>query len=213
MRFSTKRDMTDLEKRLIDSVAAQAAFDGWSDEALQMACEEQEVDFAVASEIFPNRPLDLLIAHSHAGDLKLVETLAGQDWFETQKVRDKIKTLVMTRFDQNLHLREAIRRGTSILSMPQNAPAGTKALARTVDTMWNLAGDTATDYNRYTKRALLGGVYSSSLLVWLNDTSEDMSATDAFVTRRIENVLSIFGTMGKATSGLSGLFSKFAPSR
>ena len=81
MRFSTKRAMTDLEIRLIESVAMQAAFDGWSDEALQLACEEQDVNLAVAEEIFAKRPLDLLIAHSHLADQKLVQELSGQAWF------------------------------------------------------------------------------------------------------------------------------------
>ncbi len=214
MQFSPKTPMTDLQKRLIDKTAEMAAFDGWTDTALRQAAEALEIDEAVAFDIFPHRPIDLVLAHSSLGDERLVEATSGQEWFESQKVRDKIKSLIMTRFDQHQHEREAIRRGLAVLAMPVHAPAATAALYRTVDAMWKVAGDTATDYNRHTKRLLLSGVYSSSLLVWLNDQSEDLATTEAFVRRRIENVLSIFGGMGKVRAGLKqGLRGGFRPSR
>src|SRR3546814_12431444 len=59
------------------------------------------------------------------------------------------------------------------------------------------AGDRATDYNLYTKRALLAGGYSSTLLYWLNDRSEGFAATWAFLDRRIGEVLKVAGQLGK----------------
>lgn len=218
MQFSPKTPMTDLQMRLIDKTAEVAAFDGWTDTALRQAAEALEIDEAVAFDIFPHRPIDLIIAHSSLGDARFVEATSGQEWFESQKVRDKIKSLIMKRFDQHQHEREAVRRGLAVLTMPVHAPAATAALYRTVDAMWKAAGDTATDYNRHTKRLLLSGVYSSSLLVWLNDQSEDLATTEAFVRRRIDNVLSVFGGIGKLCSGFrdglrSGLKSGLRPSR
>ena len=55
--------------------------------------------------------------------------------------------------------------------------------------MWRLAGDTATDFNHYTKRATLGAVYGSTLLVWLDDGSDGWSETAAFLDRRIDDVM------------------------
>src|SRR3546814_10685041 len=75
---------------------------------------------------------------------------------------------------------------SSDLALPQNAATGLACLYRTVDAIWYAAGDRATDYNFYTKRALLAGVYSSTLLFWLNDKSENFAATWAFLDRRIE---------------------------
>lgn len=213
MQFSPKTPMTDLQKRLIDKTAEVAAFDGWTDTALRQAAEELEIDPAVAFDIFRNRPIDLILAHSTLGDERLVEATSGQEWFESQKVRDKIKSLIMTRFDQHQHEREAIRRGLSVLALPQYAPAATAALYRTVDAMWRAAGDTATDYNKHTKRLLLSGVYSSSLLVWLNDQSEELETTEAFVRRRIDNVLFVFGKIGKLKAGAKeGLRGNLRPS-
>jgi ubiquinone biosynthesis protein COQ9 len=70
-----------------------------------------------------------------------------------------------------------------------NAALGLKLLYQTVDAMWRAAGDTSTDFNFYTKRAILGGVYSATLLRWFNDTSEDEGETHTFLDARIENVM------------------------
>ena len=55
--------------------------------------------------------------------------------------------------------------------------------------MWRLAGDTATDFNHYSKRAILVGVYGSTILVFLDDESEDLAETRAFLDRRIGDVM------------------------
>ena len=78
-----------------------------------------------------------------------------------------------------------------------------KCLYRTVDAIWYAAGDTSTDYNFYTKRGLLAGVYSSTVLYWLNDDSEGAVATWAFLDRRIADVMKVPKLIGKV-SGLTG---------
>jgi ubiquinone biosynthesis protein COQ9 len=73
--------------------------------------------------------------------------------------------------------------------MPQNIAQSLKLSWRSADLMWRLAGDTATDYNHYTKRTLLAGIYTASLAVFNDDTSANKAATQAFVDRRIEGVM------------------------
>ena len=92
--------------------------------------------------------------------------------------------------------REAVRRALAILAMPQNVPTGLQAGWRTADVMWRIAGDTSTDFNHYTKRMTLGGVYASTLLVWLDDQSEGWSETAAFLDRRIDDVMQVREVQG-----------------
>ena len=66
-------------------------------------------------------------------------------------------------------------------------PRGSPGAAPTA--IWRVAGDTATDYNHYTKRAILIGVYGSTTFVFLDDDSDDMAATRAFLDRRIADVM------------------------
>jgi ubiquinone biosynthesis protein COQ9 len=105
------------------------------------------------------------------------------------KIRERIKVAVRARIEQTVGGRESVRRGLAMLALPPNGPLGLKLLYRTVDAIWYAAGDTSTDFNFYTKRAMLAGVYSSTLLYWLNDRSGDSEATWAFLDRRIDNVM------------------------
>jgi ubiquinone biosynthesis protein COQ9 len=85
--------------------------------------------------------------------------------------------------------REALRRALAMLAMPQNAAAAARLAWRSADRIWRLAGDTATDFNHYSKRAILIGVYGSTTLVFLDDEGEDMADTRAFLARRIDGVM------------------------
>jgi ubiquinone biosynthesis protein COQ9 len=105
------------------------------------------------------------------------------------KIRERIRALVWTRLEIMGPAREAVRSALSILAMPQNVPLATRIAWRSADVMWRLAGDTSTDFNHYTKRMTLGAVYASTLIAWLDDSSEGWSDTAAFLDRRIENVM------------------------
>ncbi|MFP3386462.1 COQ9 family protein, partial [Tritonibacter sp. SIMBA_163] len=87
------------------------------------------------------------------------------------RVRDRVALAVRLRLEQNEQHQEALRRALSYLAMPQNAGLSLKLLYRTVDAIWIAAGDASSDYYFYSKRALLAGVYSSTLLYWLEDRS------------------------------------------
>jgi len=60
---------------------------------------------------------------------------------------------------------------------------------RAADRMWRIAGDRATDFNHYSKRAILMGVYGSTSLVYLDDDSDGLAATRAFLDRRLGDVM------------------------
>ena len=111
------------------------------------------------------------------------------DQAAAMKIRQRITALVEARLAAAAPNREALRRALAILAMPQNAASGARLGWRTVDAIWAQAGDTATDYNHYTKRATLFAVYASTIAVFLNDESEEYADTRAFLARRIEGIM------------------------
>ena len=104
-------------------------------------------------------------------------------------IRTRINELVTARLTAMAQDREALRRALAILAMPQNVGRAAKLGWRSVDAMWRLAGDTATDYNHYTKRTILLGVYAATLTVFLDDDSDGFADTRAFLGRRIEGIM------------------------
>jgi ubiquinone biosynthesis protein COQ9 len=105
------------------------------------------------------------------------------------KIRAKITALVEARLAELAPHRETLRRALAILAMPQNMVGGAKLGWRAADLMWRAAGDTATDYNHYTKRTILTGVYAATITVFLDDESEGWADTRAFLGRRIEGIM------------------------
>jgi len=105
------------------------------------------------------------------------------------KVRERITTAVLTRLEILKPHKEAARRAAAFLMMPANAALGMKLVYQTVDAMWRAAGDTSTDFNFYTKRAILAGVYTTTLMRWFTDNTADESETRTFLDTRIGNVM------------------------
>ena len=184
---------------LLDAALRHVPFDGWTWTAIDAGARELSLAPGEAQRLFPGGPQELIRAFSAEADRAMLETLEGLD-LAAMKVREKVAAGVRARLEVVAAHREAVRSGLNYFALPLNAPAGLTCLYRTVDAIWYAAGDTATDYNFYTKRALLAGVYSSTLLFWLNDKSEDFSATWAFLDRRIGEVLKVAGRLGKGVS-------------
>jgi ubiquinone biosynthesis protein COQ9 len=182
------RTLDELRLALAPGIARAAVFDGWTEEALARAAEGEGVDPAVARLAFPGGPMDMIAAWVESTDAAMQRAFTGGGLGE-KKVRERIRSLLLFRLDAVAGQEEALRRALAIQAMPQNLSRSFRIGWRSADLMWRLAGDTATDYNHYTKRALLAGIYASSLLVLVDDTSEGKTDTRAFVDRRIEGVM------------------------
>jgi len=174
--------------RLADAMAAEAAFEGWSRAALQAVSRQLELPAGEADRLFPGGPLQVLTFVSERADQRTVADMEGEG-VASLKIRDRIKSAVRIRLERHVGNKEAARRALALLSLPFNAPLAMRLLCRTVDAMWYAAGDTSTDFNFYTKRVTLSGVYSSTLLYWLNDRTPGSEATWSFLDRRIDDVM------------------------
>jgi ubiquinone biosynthesis protein COQ9 len=188
-----------LRDRLADAAASEASFDGWTRTALASAARGLDLPAGEGERLFPGGPLDVLTYLSRRSDLRMVEDME-KEGVVALKIRDRIKAAVRIRLERHSGQRESARRALSLLSLPFNALLALKLLYGTVDAMWYAAGDTSTDFNFYTKRATLAGVYSSTLLYWLNDRSPGAEATWAFLDRRIDDVMRIEKLKGQVRS-------------
>ncbi len=198
MRIEETRD------KLCAAALAHVPFDGWTGRALRAGAADLGLDPARAANAFPGGPAELLEAFSAEIDRRMLAALEARD-LEAMKHRQRIATAVRARLELLAPRREAVRRGLSFLAVPRHAALGAKCLYRSVDAIWHAAGDTSTDYNFYTKRLLLAGVYSATLRFWLNDESAGFSETWAFLDRRLAEAIKLGGGLGRAVGGLLDL--------
>jgi ubiquinone biosynthesis protein COQ9 len=182
-------------RRILQAALGHVAFDGWGG-ALTRGVADCGYDRAVAARVFAGGTPELIDFFLREADRRMLEELDQID-LPSLRIRERITLAVRTRLEQATGQREAVRRAVAFQMLPGQAGRSLRALYRTVDAIWRACGDTATDFNFYTKRALLAGVYSSTLLFWLNDKSEGFADTWAFLDRRIGEVMAIQKLRGR----------------
>lgn len=182
--------LAELRSRLALAVGENAVFDGWSRRAIDSAADQLGIERAQARLAMPKSQPGMIDVYIGGVDRALEQRCTPQHLGKL-KIREKIRAIVWERLELMAPAREAVRKALAVLAMPQNAVEGARIGWRTSDLMWRIAGDTSTDFNHYTKRLMLGAVYASTLLVWLDDESEGWSETAAFLDRRIDDVMKI----------------------
>lgn len=185
---SAKGGDATLKEAVLMAALEHAPFDGFTAAVLARAGKEAGADEAVLARLFPDGALSLVEAFSEWADGEMEKTLAAAN-LSKKKIRERIAAAVLARIEALSAHKEAARRAGAFLTLPPHAALGMKLLYRTVDRMWRAAGDTSTDFNFYTKRAILAGVYSTTLMRWFNDGSADRAATHEFLARRIDDVM------------------------
>ncbi|WP_210357400.1 COQ9 family protein [Sphingomonas beigongshangi] len=183
-------DLTLDEIRLVlaPGIAANAAFDGWGDVARDMAADAAGIDRDIARLAFRDGAVGMIDAWFAHVDAEMTRALPPES-LKAMPIRARISELVTARLTAMAQDREALRRALAILAMPQNVARAARLGWRSVDAIWRQAGDTATDYNHYTKRTILLGVYAATVTVFLDDESDGFADTRAFLGRRIEGIM------------------------
>ena len=174
--------------RLIEAALPHVPFDGWTQGVFETARKEVGLSEGEAQLACPRRELDLICAWSRQLDETAGQAIIKADLL-SMKVRQRITFAVLERLKLVNHHEEAARRARARLLLPDAASDAPQLLWATADTIWRAVGDTSTDVNFYSKRAILSAVYGSTLSGWLNEDDGDKPDARAFLDRRIQNVM------------------------
>lgn len=180
--------LDEIRAALAPVIARNAAFDGWGEAAIDNAAASEGLDIDVARLAFPGGAIDAIDSWFAAIDQMMVAAVPAE-LLAPAKIRQRIAMQVEARLAALAPDRESLRRALAILAMPQHALHAAKLGWHAADLMWRRAGDTATDYNHYTKRGILAGVYAATITVFLDDESDGRADTRAFLDRRIDGIL------------------------
>jgi len=204
---SSLDDLEEMRLAILDEMLVEAAFDGWTESTLVAAAKAAGMDSAAyergaLKRAFPKGIADVLDFWSEREDEKMAAAFEAADP-APEKIRDKVRFLVRTRIEGLSEHREAARRASATLALPYYVPLATRLSWRTADAVWRALGDSSTDFNFYTKRTTLSGVYLSTLAAWFADDDDDMvnptyEKTWKFLDERIENVMQFEKFKGEA---------------
>ena len=185
-----------IKTAILEQALPDVPFDGWEMEVLKRAAQNAGYEPAMVTSVFPAGVKDAISYLSYWADARMLEQLNAAKKPPT-RIRDKIALAVRIRLEILAPYKEAERLAIAFWMRPLRKWEGAKLVWKTADVIWQWAGDTATDYNRYTKRGLLSGVLTATTLYWLTDTSAGSQDSWAFLDRRIDNVLSVGKIVGR----------------
>lgn len=184
---------------LIDALAQNAGFDGWTPKSLRMALSSLGRDPAEAALAFPGGRGEMLESYFALGDERMITLQTAS--MPQSGLTARVRAAVVARLGLMDGEKEAVRRALAWLVLPSQAPRLAKMIAHMADSVWFAAGDKSADMSWYSKRAILGTILLATLLYWLSDTSMDSEKTLMFLDRRLAGV----GRIGKLKARLPRL--------
>lgn len=173
------------EARLLDAALDLAPDCGWTMRTLRLAAARAGLSEADAGLLLPSGPADLAALLSRRHDAAALAALSDLDP-RSLKVRERIARAVQARVEAAAADAPAVRRLLGFLALPHHLALGARLLWDSADVLWRWAGDTATDENHYSKRAILSGVLGPAVAIRMASGRE---AAETYVQHRINDVM------------------------
>ena len=200
---------------LIRAMLTHVPFDGWTWEAMEQGAidlgfekkKNSSSRIKIFKELFKNGSIDFINIFSEIIDLEVIENYNLIE-SKPERVPEKIKKIIMIRLNLCQKYKEAVRSSISVTAIPVNSKISLNILYKTINSIWRMAGDKSTDFSFYTRRISLAAVYTSTLLFWLNDNSNNNIETEFFLDRRLKDISKI-SSLKKPLSDLKKFKSNF----
>ncbi|MQX35485.1 COQ9 family protein [Roseospira navarrensis] len=196
--------MTAIRDAIVEHALIHVAFDGWSPKTLRAAAVDAGFEASQGDRAFLGGSIEAVAHWCDLADRRMEQALHEADTTGL-RLHERVGLAIKLRLQMWDMDREAVRRAVALMSLPGNARTSLRCTYRTVDTIWWAVGDTSTDFNFYTKRLQLSGVYSATLLYWLDDSSEESEETWSFLGRRLNDIVRLHKARGRVKKGLSKL--------
>ncbi|CAN9499501.1 unnamed protein product [Ophioblennius macclurei] len=194
-----------LQARILTAALEFVPMYGWSTEAIGAGAESLGLSSA-STGMFYNGGGDLVlhfIAHCNAQLTQILSEQHNQVQLGQAEAKETsvfLRDAVETRLRMNIPYMETWPQAMSLLLLPHNIPDSLKHLSTMVDDIWYYAGDRSTDMNWYTKRAALTGIFNTTELVMLQDTSPDFQDTWTFLDNRVQDAVNMATTAKQVQS-------------
>ncbi|KAE8609286.1 hypothetical protein XENTR_v10011765 [Xenopus tropicalis] len=185
-----------LQQRILSAALQFVPDFGWSADAIAEGAKSLDMS-AAAAGMFEDGGSELVLhfvtqCNSQLTELleeeqKLVQLGTSEKKPTTQFLRDAVEA----RLRMHIPYIEQWPQALGMLLLPRNIPSSLKLLTAMVDDIWHYAGDQSTDVSWYTRRAVLTGIYNTTELVMLQDSSPDFEDTWKFLENRISEAMTM----------------------
>ncbi|XP_067158852.1 ubiquinone biosynthesis protein COQ9, mitochondrial [Apteryx mantelli] len=194
-----------LQHRILTAALEFVPEHGWTAEAIAEGAKTLGLSVAAAG-MFHSDGSELILHFVSQCNTKLAELLEQEQKLvqlgETEKkATDQfLRDALEARLRMLIPYIEKWPQALSILLLPHNIPSGFNLLTSMIDDIWHYAGDQSTDFNWYTRRAVLTGIYNTTELVMMQDSSPDFEETWRFLENRVADAMNMGNTAKQVQS-------------
>lgn len=175
-----------IKLKFFKSFLAISKKEGWNIDTFNKTKKRLKLDSSIINDNFPNELDDLILFFNSFINNKVLI------FYKKKRIKNSIRLKILTslkiRFEILNKNKNAIKKSLIYLAKPTNQILSTKLIYKIVDFTWNSIGDKSKDINFYTKRAILAAIYSSAIIIWLNDKTDNLDKTSMFLEKSIMNM-------------------------
>ncbi|OXB76067.1 UNVERIFIED_CONTAM: hypothetical protein H355_000166 [Colinus virginianus] len=185
-----------LQHRILTAALEFVPEHGWTAEAIAEGAKTLGLS-AAAAGMFHSDGSELILHFVSQCNTKLSDLLEQEQKqvqlgeAEKKPTDQFLRDAVEARLRMVIPYIEKWPQAVSILLLPHNIPSSLNLLTSMIDDIWHYAGDQSTDFNWYTRRAVLTGIYNTTELVMMQDTSPDFEDTWRFLENRVADAMNM----------------------
>lgn len=191
-------DSFESKEKILINFLEIAGLEGWNDHTLVLAFNKANIDEKFIPIIFENGLFGLLEFHIEYFNSKAQERIATIVDFKEKKIREKISTLILMRFEVEKNHRLALQRLLNFYidlkiiaknrSLAKPYALASLSVYKIADMMWKFIDDKSTDINFYSKRIILSKILIRCFFTFIKDNDE-LTATKNLIDQQIEKVI------------------------
>jgi len=185
--FDESPDPENLHVNILESSLQKVKTFGWTVEALSTGAEENGLP-GIAHGMFPDGPVELVNYFIEKCNIEMIQKLSSMN-LQQVTMKERLRTILQMRLEMLLPYSSNWSQALSVMGQPQNLPKSLHGLALLIDEILHQCGDKSTDFDWYTKRALVTGIYVTTELYLLTDATRNKQDTWDYLDRRIDDFL------------------------
>ena len=160
----------------------------WDEKSLSLISKKTNISANEINLLFPNAFFDLIIFSLDQINIELERK------FQTYNILRfplhlRIKKILMHKFNLMNKNKKFYNKIFFNLLLPSKNQFKLKQLYKSVDIIWYIAADNSTDFNFYTKRMILAGIYIRLMLFFFNNN--DLIKLEELLDKDLKRVLKI----------------------